>query len=103
MNRRGFLQAILAAGVAPAFVRSSSLMLLVPRREIWTVPSIGSIYVRSLAKGERRTVIDGRSWATAFTTIVAAAGDRIYVAADHHESIEAGQDTIIWNKTISLK
>lgn len=30
--RRTFLKAILAAGVAPAFVRSSSLMLLVPRR-----------------------------------------------------------------------
>lgn len=33
MNRRNFLQGILAAGVAPAFVRSESLMLLVPRQK----------------------------------------------------------------------
>jgi len=33
MNRRGFLQAILAAGVAPAFVGSGVLM---PVRELWT-------------------------------------------------------------------
>ncbi len=37
MNRRGFLGAILATGVAPAFVRAESLMrIVVPSREIWT-------------------------------------------------------------------
>lgn len=33
MNRRGFMQSILAAGVAPAFVGSSILM---PMRQLWT-------------------------------------------------------------------
>ncbi len=31
MNRRGFLGAMLAAGVAPAIVRADSLMRIVPR------------------------------------------------------------------------
>jgi hypothetical protein len=35
MNRRGFLSAILAAGVAPAFIGSSVLM---PVRKLWTPP-----------------------------------------------------------------
>ena len=35
MDRRGFLQSILAAGVAPAFVGASILM---PVRKIWTPP-----------------------------------------------------------------
>lgn len=34
MNRRGFLGAILAAGLAPAYVKASSLMPVVSR--IWT-------------------------------------------------------------------
>lgn len=33
MNRRGFLQGIIAAGVAPAFVGSSILM---PVKKLWT-------------------------------------------------------------------
>jgi|SRR5882757_1972038 len=35
MNRRSFLQGILAAGVAPAFVGSSILM---PVRKLWATP-----------------------------------------------------------------
>lgn len=37
IQRRGFLGAILAAGVAPAFVRSGVLM---PVKEIWVPPPI---------------------------------------------------------------
>lgn len=36
MNRRGFLVAILATATAPAIVRASSLMPIVPR--VWTRP-----------------------------------------------------------------
>ena len=43
MNRRGFLQSILAAGVAPAFIGSSVLMpvrsLLVPRDRLSISPT----------------------------------------------------------------
>lgn len=39
MNRRGFLGAILAAAVAPAIVRASSLMQIVSRGPVWpTIP-----------------------------------------------------------------
>lgn len=38
MNRRGFLGAILVAGVAPAIVKASSLMKLAAP-EIWTPPA----------------------------------------------------------------
>lgn len=37
MNRRSFLQSILAAGVAPAFVGSSILM---PVRKLWVPPQV---------------------------------------------------------------
>lgn len=38
MDRRGFLDAIMAAGIAPAIVRSDSLMkIFVPRQEIITL------------------------------------------------------------------
>jgi hypothetical protein len=47
MNRRGFLQAILAAAVAPAFIDSKILMpvrqLLVPSFPLWT-PEASSYY-----------------------------------------------------------
>lgn len=42
MNRRGFLQSILAAGVAPAFVGSSVLM---PVRKIVVAPNGGGLFV----------------------------------------------------------
>lgn len=41
MNRRSFLQSILAAGVAPAFVGSSILM---PVRTVWTPHVISAAY-----------------------------------------------------------
>jgi hypothetical protein len=43
MNRRGFLGAILAAGVAPAFVRSP-MRLFVPKHALWGAGAIGSPY-----------------------------------------------------------
>lgn len=40
MNRRGFLQAILVAGVAPAIVKAESLMPIFVRRGDLLVPDI---------------------------------------------------------------
>lgn len=55
MNRRGFLGAILAAGIAPAIVRPGSLMrvnvrrLIVPSAEVWTVADVQGTGDLSLA------------------------------------------------------
>lgn len=61
MNRRGFLGAILAAGVAPAIVRSSSLMkLVVPSQEI-IVPVLVpfDLITRSMIIRETLLVLEG--------------------------------------------
>jgi hypothetical protein len=71
MNRRGFLQAILAAGTAPAFVRYSSLMPLVVPRHIAAsnaveVPleflRLSNLYVMQSAHGNG----SGDSWENAY-------------------------------------
>jgi len=42
MNRRGFIGAIIGSGAAPAIVRASSLMPIVPRANyVWTPYSLG--------------------------------------------------------------
>lgn len=52
IQRRSFLGVILAAGVAPAFVRSGVLM---PVKEIWT-PGVSLDLVRRVKSGMRRHV-----------------------------------------------
>lgn len=60
MNRRGFLGAILAAGIAPAYVKASSLMPVVSR--IWvpwgaypySISANGGIYIGPTARGLAR-------------------------------------------------
>jgi len=52
MNRRGFLGAILAAGVAPAIVRAESLMkIVVPRQEL-ILPGMFACFPRPLSAPE---------------------------------------------------
>lgn len=103
MNRRGFLQAMLAAGVAPAFVPYGSLMvprgeIIVPTTladepfelgyEIVTHPHRNVIYVRAGARG----IGDGSSWFDACRSLpeatrIAKAEAVIYVSEIH---VEAG-------------
>ena len=73
MNRRGFLQAILAASVAPAFVRSGSLMRMVspvitiPRSvgAIWAVNELGGFYASfKLSEELRKSVQKEIVWQT---------------------------------------
>lgn len=49
MNRRGFLAAILASGIAPAFGHAGILMpvrkLILPGDELWTLPIGSTVYV----------------------------------------------------------
>ena len=76
MNRRGFLQSILAAGVAPSVVGSGILM---PVRKLWTPPAdvltleklkwaVNQMKVRAVAgdycylMGRRMMIYDGDKW-----------------------------------------
>jgi hypothetical protein len=89
MQRRGFLSAILAAGVAPAFVGSSILM---PVRALALPQSKLTVY-GSLDGSPRRLYVG--KWpggSMSFPTLAAAiavsqAGDTILLAADHKETL----------------
>ena len=65
MNRRGFLQSILAAGVAPAFIPFANLMkptptgILVPEQGIITRTPVGPWLDQSLRKVYRGMMITG--------------------------------------------
>ena len=65
MNRRGFLQSILASGVAPMIVgsgvlRLTSLIASPTKRELW---NYGSLYFDALGRYENiRWVILNDSW-----------------------------------------
>lgn len=54
MNRRGFIQAILAAGVAPYVVTTSGILM--PIRKL-VVPTVEA-FMSSAAAGEIRTIVN---------------------------------------------
>lgn len=77
MNRRGFLQAILAAGVAPAFVGSSILM---PVQKLW-VPPIYKYWAVEMGPDFDPQNIDHQQFA------IERAKDQVRIAAKYQDGV----------------
>ena len=59
IQRRGFLGAILAAGIAPAFVRAGVLM---PVKEIWVPPVVDVKLIRRVVADLKTGLVDYEGW-----------------------------------------